>query len=253
MLYSTYAKVEGTVGSREGAMVWWLKAAGNSTGNIFSPQHTQVPRGIEARAWSCLSHGYEDTSIDDDGITCNIDAMYRAAACADKACGLGLVTPSILMLGRKIERYREEIPTSGDPRFRFDAPRFTELTYLWEAHHQRQEEYLAEIEKRETKVARRPDAYRCAAPGCGIEATRKSGLKVCGGKCPVGRKPSYCSKECQKKDWKRHKPVCLGLSKAPVPDEDSEVESDVDNTQSTRPDAEGSDFNPEDFNKSGNE
>ncbi|KAF8898207.1 hypothetical protein CPB84DRAFT_1780580 [Gymnopilus junonius] len=28
------------------------------------------------------------------------------------------------------------------------------------------------------------------------------------GKCDLDKKPSYCSKKCQKADWKNHKPFC---------------------------------------------
>ncbi|KAI0737301.1 hypothetical protein C8Q80DRAFT_1213512 [Daedaleopsis nitida] len=34
-------------------------------------------------------------------------------------------------------------------------------------------------------------------------------LKQCAGGCPPQLKPSYCSKECQRKDWVRHKPICV--------------------------------------------
>jgi len=52
--------------------------------------------------------------------------------------------------------------------------------------------------KRDAKVSKAPLKYVCAADDCGIQATKKSGLLRCAGKCPVVYKPSYCSKECQK-------------------------------------------------------
>jgi len=52
--------------------------------------------------------------------------------------------------------------------------------------------------KREAKVSKAPLKYACSAEDCGIQATKKSGLLRCAGKCPVVFKPSYCSKECQK-------------------------------------------------------
>lgn len=91
----------------------------------------------------------------------------------------------------------------------------------------RTEEMNRASAKRDSKVARTPLKYVCAAEDCGIQATKKSGLLRCAGKCPVVFKPSYCSKECQKmvccfprslrasdlgsfcwQDWKRHKPFC---------------------------------------------
>ena len=57
---------------------------------------------------------------------------------------------------------------------------------------------------RAAKVARAPNAYVCATPGCGIAANQKKALMRCAGRCPMERKPHYCSKECQRK-------VCLGL------------------------------------------
>jgi len=60
---------------------------------------------------------------------------------------------------------------------------------------------------RDRKVARAPNAYWCATEGCGIEGTKKATLLRCAGKCEGANKPYYCSKECQRKDWKRHKPM----------------------------------------------
>ncbi|KAH9485658.1 hypothetical protein JR316_0002568 [Psilocybe cubensis] len=51
--------------------------------------------------------------------------------------------------------------------------------------------------------------YRCAAPNCDIEADTGSKLSRCSGPCDDDKKPYYCSKKCQRDDWKNHKPFCL--------------------------------------------
>jgi len=62
----------------------------------------------------------------------------------------------------------------------------------------RKEEMDRVSAKRDAKVSRDPSKYVCSAKDCGIQATKKSGLLRCAGKCPLAFKPSYCSKECQK-------------------------------------------------------
>ncbi|KAI0641066.1 hypothetical protein C8Q79DRAFT_930333 [Trametes meyenii] len=57
-------------------------------------------------------------------------------------------------------------------------------------------------------LSRVPNAYFCSAPGCGIGVAQKKTLRKCSGKCPEERKPHYCSKNCQTKDWKTHKQFC---------------------------------------------
>ncbi|KAJ7599451.1 hypothetical protein C8J56DRAFT_1158357 [Mycena floridula] len=46
-------------------------------------------------------------------------------------------------------------------------------------------------------------------PSCrGIEANTGKRLRQCAGKCDADKKPSYCSKECQRADWRNHKEFC---------------------------------------------
>ncbi|VDC02025.1 unnamed protein product [Peniophora sp. CBMAI 1063] len=55
------------------------------------------------------------------------------------------------------------------------------------------------------------DVLACGRPGCDNTTTTPSDFKRCGGKCPMHLKPYYCSKECQKQDWQRHKAECRRL------------------------------------------
>jgi hypothetical protein len=107
-----------------------------------------------------------------------------------------------------------------------DTDRFEQLAELWGAIDARTEEMNRASAKKDAKISRAPLKYVCSADDCGIQATKKSGLLRCAGKCPVVFKPCYCSKECQKtvlflpprphpdlqpfvlQDWKRHKPFC---------------------------------------------
>ncbi|KAK0204691.1 hypothetical protein DFS33DRAFT_1424551 [Desarmillaria ectypa] len=86
--------------------------------------------------------------------------------------------------------------------------------------------------KMDQKRMARPNRYKCATVGCGIEAVSGRVFSRCSGKCDPDKKPYYCSKECreyhpsiischfsahsylmsrqtEKKDWKNHKPFCM--------------------------------------------
>ncbi|KIK71457.1 hypothetical protein GYMLUDRAFT_149645 [Collybiopsis luxurians FD-317 M1] len=66
----------------------------------------------------------------------------------------------------------------------------------------------------EKKMMKRPNRYRCANVGCGIESDTGKMLSQCSGKCDRDKKPSYCSKagssssHFRAADWKNHKPFC---------------------------------------------
>ncbi|KAF5329311.1 hypothetical protein D9619_009394 [Psilocybe cf. subviscida] len=63
----------------------------------------------------------------------------------------------------------------------------------------------AEMDRKRTE---KPNRYQCANKGCGVGANTGKMLSQCAGKCDSDRKPSYCSKACQKEDWPHHKPFC---------------------------------------------
>ncbi|KAJ7920283.1 hypothetical protein B0H13DRAFT_2656475 [Mycena leptocephala] len=131
------------------------------------------------------------------------DHLYAAAVYADASISRGLVSPNALwvtsVLTHSATQYNTDIRNS---------PRYRIFKYLWRAFDKREEEMAEEDRKRSAKVAKAPNSYKCAAKGCGVEGTSKTALLRCGGKCPAEIKPSYCSKECQKKEWPAHKKIC---------------------------------------------
>ena len=154
-------------------------------------------RSVRARAYSCLASVHYHRRIE-DGIpnSCNIDSLYRAAKRADECAALGLTTPTVLEIGQFIATV--DLRGSVAPSDTYsDTARFTKLIHLWEAIDKRAANFDRFVQNVQTKASANPNAYRCALPGCGIEATSKSGLMRCAGRCPKESKPAYCSKQCQ--------------------------------------------------------
>ncbi|THH29707.1 hypothetical protein EUX98_g4488 [Antrodiella citrinella] len=186
--------------NEDSAMAWWMQIAFETSPETNAP----IPRGIRVRALSCLANSQWELKVtEDDPDTWNIDSVHRAGVFADDCAALGFVSAIMLHIGMKIRELRA-LPHVPEARH----PRFTKLEYLWEIVETRNQEMAREKQKRDQTVVKAPNAYVCALKGCGIEGTRKSALLRCAGKCPADVKPSYCSKECQKADWKKHKLIC---------------------------------------------
>jgi hypothetical protein len=155
-----------------------------------------VPRFVQTKALSCLALVYrEHARISEKAI--QIDDLYRAGGLADASASFGFVSPNVLSIARDIERHgfrRQE-----DCKFpEVNTTRFEKLENLWEIYDTFTAEKEAEHQRRANKVLNAPNFYRCAAEGCGIESTKRSGLPKCSGPCSPDVKPSYCSKECQR-------------------------------------------------------
>jgi hypothetical protein len=177
---------------KDGALDWWRR--------ISDPTHPSyiraTSRPLIARALSCLSSAYFDKSDLPDG-TLQVDDLYRSAQLANAAASWGLVSPAVLAVGARVEQIG--LRRQEDCHFDVDTSRFAALEALWKVADARAEEIRKMREKRDAKVSQAPNLYVCAAEGCGIEGTSRSGLLKCSGKCSSVLKPSYCSKECQRR------------------------------------------------------
>ncbi|KAI0794733.1 hypothetical protein C8Q74DRAFT_592247 [Fomes fomentarius] len=141
-----------------------------------------------------------------------LSSLALAAHHANESVKHGLVSPAVLLIGFKLRDLGEVLGVDVDRMNR--AKRFRPL---WRAISQRVDEIHAEERKRQRKADARPNQYACAAEGCGIRGEQRAALRACAGRCPADLKPSYCSKECQTKDWARHKPICKPGSSGKAP------------------------------------
>ncbi|VDB87152.1 unnamed protein product [Peniophora sp. CBMAI 1063] len=129
--------------------------------------------------------------------------------------GAKTVAPVALWCAQQLARLVEALPTkaashlSEDERAAIHAAA-RELPFLWDVYERRGQA----IAKKEV-AGEAPSAFECARPGCGRGAEGKEKLLRCGGACTADVKPYYCSRECQKLDWKRHKVVCKASKPAP--------------------------------------
>lgn len=157
----------------------------------------QLSRSRRARGFAIMAHMCFEEGFTPDRGTMNIDAVHRGAVLADVAAKLGFVAPIVLRIADVVERTGFRRPETCPPGH--SAARFAELTDLWRVFDRRKAELEHRDGARDAKVLAMPNRFFCAAEGCGIEATHGSALFSCAGKCKQEWKPSYCSKDCQKK------------------------------------------------------
>ena len=157
----------------------------------------QASRSTIGRAYALSAAILYDGRTPPGTQSMNADAVYRAAVYADKAAGVGFVPPIVFSIAQMIEntgfRRAEDCPRG------FTVDRFVALTELWRVWDKRKEAVERATQRRDDRVQENRNRYFCAAEGCGIEGTRRSALPECKGQCSPEGKPSYCSKQCQKK------------------------------------------------------
>ena len=158
-----------------------------------------------AKAWSCMAMVcLEEVKHPRTTIRDLQGGLFQAANYADGSVRCGLVSEAVLRTCERIQDF--------DYRLRYDPP-FKSFIALWAVWDKVRIIRAREAEREQRdKASKAPNAYICAAPGCGIEATKKVAFKACGGPCPLNTKPHYCSKECQVKVCRapyRHIPLYL--------------------------------------------
>ncbi|KAK7466128.1 hypothetical protein VKT23_004853 [Stygiomarasmius scandens] len=141
--------------------------------------------------------------------------LFAAAHHANEAMRLTLgrvPPPAVLFFGKNLLECEADRGTRGLR---------SQFKHVWKAVAKREGEMEAERNAARLKRLTKPNRYRCATVGCGIEASSGKMLLRCAGKCDPDKKPSYCSKECQKADWKNHKPFCIPGAACSVIDDSS--------------------------------
>ena len=123
-----------------------------------------------------------------------LSSLALAAHHANESVKRGLVSPIVLVVGFKMRDLGEALGVNLDQMSR--AKKFRPL---WRVISRRVDELYAEERRRQSRADARPNQYVCAAEGCGIRGEQRGALKACGGRCPSDIKPSYCSKERQKR------------------------------------------------------
>ncbi|KAH9485659.1 hypothetical protein JR316_0002569 [Psilocybe cubensis] len=166
---------------------------------------------------------------------CNEAAQLCAEVSGSDVCA----SPAVLWFMKKTFKTLAE-----------DVPEF----YIWfieavdalEARDRQYEENQAKIARKRALNASR---YRCAAPGCEIEADKGSKLSRCSGPCDIDKKPYYCTQECQREDWRNHKPFCRPGAESSVIDDGTKY--DLAETSPARKTVDGALMIPITFRESG--
>nr|GAT60616.1 predicted protein [Mycena chlorophos] len=182
----------------------------------FHPKATEATR---ATAHAMLTRWYHDMS--GPGGSMRMRYLYASLhhAClavtyAKPISPPGFSIPQILLAFTKMQ----DLILKDNPQVKTQYPAL--FAALKEAKDRYDRDTQASYER-----MKQPLRYRCAVLGCGIEADHGRMLKRCAGSCDDDKKPYYCSKECQKKDWPNHKGFCKPGMPCSVIDADKALKS----------------------------
>ncbi|TFY69198.1 hypothetical protein EVJ58_g558 [Rhodofomes roseus] len=173
---------------------------------------TPPNRRILSQAHSCIAWYYIE-KVHRNSRKPKMGDLTRAAEAANAAAHLGYFTPAVIATAEYIDEAVEK--ESGKQYWEvspFDTMKDLRCVY--------------ERQQRELEAGEEPNVQRCAWPECWLEGTKDAPLMKCNGKCTEPYKPRYCSRECQKQDWKRHKPKCKPGPPTPSASEDGSEEEE---------------------------
>jgi len=122
-----------------------------------------------AVAASCLAHACWNEACPPGSTGLSLAGATKATFYLEISVAYGLRSPNALFISNILRKMNLR-----------DDEAISRATHLWNLFDERQVE-------------------QCAANGCGIQGGSKAALRRCGGKCPIELKPSYCSKECQRR------------------------------------------------------
>ncbi|KAI0737308.1 hypothetical protein C8Q80DRAFT_327778 [Daedaleopsis nitida] len=138
-----------------------------------------------------------------------LTSLAFAAHHANESVKLGLTSHAALTVGLTLREVAESVGVDVTQM----PEHAKQFRPLWRAVARRVDEiYEAERERLQKSSERTSladsDGFGCAAEGCAVRRAQRAALRSCAGKCPADLKPGYCSRQCQKKDWARHRFVC---------------------------------------------
>ncbi|KAJ7146294.1 hypothetical protein C8R44DRAFT_656519 [Mycena epipterygia] len=131
--------------------------------------------------------------------------IHAAAHSADEAVRLasGVSSPCVLFFALHV--LEKQASTGPQPVVEF----YAQYKHVWQAKAKRELEIAESDGKATLKRMKHPNRYMCANVGCPVSSDSGHMLRRCSGKCDQDKKPSYCGKDCQRADWKNHKPFCM--------------------------------------------
>ncbi|KAF7321868.1 MYND-type domain-containing protein [Mycena kentingensis (nom. inval.)] len=180
----------GCTRDRTAARKYLLKAA-------FHPQATDFTRATAHAMLSRWNHEATGKQIRSRYLYASLHHACLAVKYARPIAAPGYSIPQILFAFKRMA-----------PMMIKDNPELPkQFPEVFKALKEADDRYSRATEASQKRM-KTPLRYKCALLGCGIEADHGKMLKKCAGKCDEDKKPYYCSKECQKQDWKNHKPFC---------------------------------------------